>query len=230
MRTLLKRAHHYVVKPARQITAQFVRRRVAITAYLFRRQRNYTFAVTRRFFSRAGYDIARLFRLFFADDARDLVGRPVSQPIWAVAGEQLVEQHAEAVLIGGRGHLLAARLFGTGVFGRHHPHRRYRRVNRVGDEVGVEDLGDAEIEQLRRPVFGDQYVARFDVAVDNLIFVRVMRGGADQSKEPESFRNGQPPRVAVAMNRQTFDVLHHEIRQAVVGRSAVEQSRDIGVI
>ena len=100
----------------------------------------------------------------------------------ALAREQLVKQHAEAVLIGGVSHLLAARLFGAGVFRRHQPHRRRRRVERVGGQVGVENLSDAEIEQLRRPISGDQDVARFDIAVDDLLLVRVGDGGADLTK------------------------------------------------
>ena len=37
-------------------------------------------------------------------------------------------------------------------------------------------------------------------------------------------------RVAVGGDRLAFDVLHHEVRQAVVGRAAVDQARDVRMI
>ena len=90
------------------------------------------------------------------------------------AGEQLVEQHAQRVDVGGGGHRLAAHLLGAGVLGRHQLQPGRGRRQRLPGHLGIEQLGDAEVEQLGHAVLGDQDVGRLDVAVDDQVLVRVL--------------------------------------------------------
>ena len=76
-------------------------------------------------------------------------------------GEQLVEHDAERPDVGGRGHRLAADLLGRRVLGV----SACRRSASTRPPRRVEQLGDAEVEQLRPPLGGDQDVRRLEIAV-----------------------------------------------------------------
>ena len=98
------------------------------------------------------------------------------------------------------------------------------------DAARVEQLGDAEIEQLGRAVAGHQDVARLDVAVDDETLVRVLDRVTDAAEEREPFAHGQPLRRAVDVDRFALDVLHDDVRHAGLRRSGIEQARDVRVI
>src|SRR5215204_7644567 len=53
---------------------------------------------------------------------------------------------------------------------------------------------------------------------------------ADSAKEFQPFGNVQLMAVAITIERLAFDVLHHEVRQAVFSSAAVEQSCDMRMI
>ena len=61
--------------------------------------------------------------------------------------------------VGGRRNRAAAQLLGAGVIGRHQPRRRFGSCDGFA-RISREQVGDAEIEQLRRAVFSHQDVAR----------------------------------------------------------------------
>ena len=174
----------------------------------------------------AGDRRARTDRLRFTDDADDVgrcaAGEPVRQP----AGEQLVEQHAERVDIRGGRDRLAANLFGAGVFRRHQLQPGRGRRERLAGELGIEQLGDPEVQQLGRAIGDHEHVGRLDVAVDDQVLVRVLDGRADVTKELQARGGVEPVRIAVVDDRLPFDVLHREVRPAVRRAATVEKTRD----
>src|SRR5262249_7421579 len=74
---------------------------------------------------------------------------------------------------------------------------------------------------------GDQNVAGFEVAVNDKILVRIMNCRADHAKKLEPLDCRTPAGITIFVNRLAFDVLHNEVRQSVVGGSAVEQPGDV---
>src|SRR3546814_13574472 len=91
------------------------------------------------------------------------------------AGQQPVQQCAQAVDIHRGTRRCAGQLFGRGVArGQRTPHRVGAFVLRVGE------LADAEVEQVHVAVVVDQHVGRLDVAGDPQVGVRVGRGVGDQ--------------------------------------------------
>jgi hypothetical protein len=81
-----------------------------------------------------------------------------------------------------------------------------------GGEGRVEQLGDAEVEQLRLSRLGDQDVARLDIAVDDKVLVRKMDGKANLLEDLYPLGDRQPVTVAIEVDRFSFDVLHDEVR------------------
>jgi hypothetical protein len=128
------------------------------------------------------------------------------------------------------GDRLAADLLGAGVLGRHRQPSGARQVDRYRHQFGVEEFGDAEVEELRGPVGGDEDIAGLEIAVDDEVLVGDLDGLAHLAEQDEAPSDRQAVLVAVAVDRDTLDVLHHEVRQAVVGGAAVEQPRDVRVV
>ena len=91
------------------------------------------------------------------------------------AGQQQVEQHAQRVDVGGGGDVAARELLGRRVLG------RQRRFALAGERrplsrlVALQQLGDAEVEQLHLAVRGHQHVGGLEVAVHDQVRVRVGR-------------------------------------------------------
>ena len=156
-----------------------------------------------------------------------------SSGVGTVAGQQAVEQHAERVDIAGGGDRLAVQLLGTGILRRHRLHGGEGR-RRVGDGgfqgVGVEQLGDTEIQQLDGAFLGDQDVLRLEVAVDHQILMRVVNRGADREEETQPFADGEAVGIAVFIDRRSGDEVHHEIGPSVRGGAAIQEFGDIRVI
>ena len=92
---------------------------------------------------------------------------------------------------------------------------------------GVEQLRDPEVEELHLPRGRDEDVPRLDVAVDDEVLVRRIDCAADVDEQAQARRDVEPVAIAVRRDRQTVDVLHHEIRELSFGRTAVEQLRDV---
>ena len=86
---------------------------------------------------------------------------------------------------------------------------------------------DPEVEQHRVTIAGHHDVRRFDVAVHDELTMGVLERFADAREEREALVDGEPLFVAVAIDRAAVDVLHHEIRAAIRGAAAVEQSGDV---
>ncbi len=100
----------------------------------------------------------------------------------------------------------------------------------MAGRAGVQDFGDAEVEQLRRAVLGHQDVVRFQVTMDDKIAMGVLDRCTDGHEEPQPRMDRQSSIVAVVVQGLALDVLHDQIGQAVLGRAAVEQPGDVRVL
>jgi hypothetical protein len=135
---------------------------------------------------RATDDEARRFRLLFADDARHLMQGARVEAIGTMARQELIQQHAQRVDIAQESDGQALHLFGACVLDGHHAHGRSRLRRGVGIEFGVQEFGDAEVEELRLARLVDQNVRGLDVAVYDLIAMCVLYGRADLLKEVQA--------------------------------------------
>ena len=66
--------------------------------------------------------------------------------------------------------------------------------------------------------------------MNDKVLMRVGDRRAHLAKERQALGRGQRIRVAVGVNRFAVHVLHDEIGQAVIGRPAIDQARDVGMI
>ncbi len=105
---------------------------------------------------------------------------------------QLEEQDAERVDVGGGGDRLAQQLLGAGVRGGHRPEVAAGGFpQRQREGVRIEQLGDAEVEQLGLGFGGDQDVRRLEVAVHHQLLVGVAHRAADLAEKLQPFRRGR---------------------------------------
>jgi tetratricopeptide (TPR) repeat protein len=150
------------------------------------------------------------------------------------AGQQLVEQHAQAVDVAARVDVQPAhlRLLGAHVE-RRADHLLELRINRLLDQPSLRRLGHAKVDHLRHrlPVVDrDEDVRRLQIAVDDGFLVRVLHALTDEEEQVEPFAYREPMAVAVLRDRHALDVLHDEVGPACVGQPAVEHLGDVGVV
>ena len=139
------------------------RLRIALAALadLFRRQRfGGSVLIGLRFRDAMDHRAGRL-GVLLAYRADPVGQRARGGAIRAVAGEQSVQHHAERVDIGSGGDGLAAELFGAGVIGREGALAGERGLRGDAHRSGVEQFGDAEIEQHGRAFAGHQDIGGF---------------------------------------------------------------------
>ncbi len=141
-----------------------------------------------------------------------------------LAASQLVEDHAEREYVGGGGHRLAADLLGRGIGRRHQVRGGEREV-----VAAVEQLGDAEVEQMRPALGIDQQVRRLQIAMHDQRLVRRLHRFADARDQRHAFAQRQAPRVAVARRRLPVDQRHRVPGHALVADAAVDQRHDVRV-
>ena len=106
-----------------------------------------------------------------------------------LAGDEFVQQYAERVNIGGGGDVAASLLFGRGV-GRREGGRQSALFVR-----GVEQLGDAEIQQADGTITGNQHIGRLDVPVHDQGAVRGVHGMADVGEQRQPRGKVEPVRT-----------------------------------
>ncbi len=165
-------------------------------------------------------------RIVFNHGAAPGMGVVGIRVVGQAAGDDAVEQHAELVNVGRDRDRLAAELFGGRILRRHRADalRRHRTEAFFADQ-----FGDAEIEQFRMPVAGDDDVRRLDVAMDDEVAMRVrQRAGHPQHQAQPAFHIGQVVAAEIG-DRDAFDVFHREERRAVVGFATIDQLRDVRV-
>ena len=87
-------------------------------------------------------------------------------------------------------------------------------------------LGDAEIEQFGDPFLGDQNVAGFQIAVHHQVLMRILHRLTDHAEQFQSLPDVQILLFAILRDGQAIDVLHDEVRKPILGRAAIQQSRN----
>ena len=142
------------------------------------------------------------------------------------AGDQLVGGAGQCVLIRTRPGRLARDHLGSQI--RHRPDDHVGRGHRggVGDQLGdaeVEDHHVVELPGVR--VAGDDDVGRLDVAVDDVLAVRVVEGVGDLTGHCPDLGEGEPLGGQIA----TVDVRHREPRRTVDDAVTVDGD-DVGVV
>jgi hypothetical protein len=120
----------------------------------------------------------RCARRFEVDDRLDQVsGRAQSRAGRVLAGQQDVQEHSQRIHVGRRRHRRPRNLLGRGIFRREGGAAvaRQLRCRRCVSFI-LQQLGDAEIEQLHLAVVVDQHIRRLDVPVNDQVGVRVRNG------------------------------------------------------
>ena len=154
------------------------------------------------------------------------MGRPADQ--------QLVQDHAQGVDVAARVEIIVLQvgLLGAHVLG------RSDQPAELGEHAPLETTlrrraRDAEIDHLGLWPVGsidDQDVRRLQVAVQDPSPVRVLDGLAQPLEYLEPFARRQALTVAVLRDRHAVDVLHDEVRRAVLCGPGVERAGDAGVV
>ncbi|MBA8887615.1 hypothetical protein FHW12_001829 [Dokdonella fugitiva] len=146
----------------------------------------------------------------------------------ACAAGKLAQQHAERVDVGRDADRVLPELFRGGRMRRQEDTGR-GRLAVIGRPVH-DPHRDAEVEQLGEAVVPHQHVGRLDVAMHDELCVCVLDGGTDVEEEREAGAQRQRTLVAMARDRRAFDVLHREIRGAVLCGAGVDEARDVRVL
>lgn len=145
-----------------------------------------------------------------------------------VPGEQLIQQHAERVDIATGGDGFSANLFRTAI-AQGHGNDAFTGDLEPGG-IGIQHLGDAEVQQLRFAIQGDEDVPRFQIAVHYKVLVRVMHRRADFPEQRQSLFDGELLLIGEAVERGAFNMIHHEVRDTTFGGASVEELHNVWVV
>jgi hypothetical protein len=154
-------------------------------------------------------------RRLFLEDCRHGVGGRVAAE-GPAAREHLVEDRAEAEEVGSVVRGQAAELLG-----RHVPERpqdgprlralRLRReVRRAAPGAGLDELREAEVEDLDPAVLRDEKVLGLEVPVDDSLLVGGRESPGDLDGEVHRLAHGQRAGGETRAQRFAFEELHHE--------------------
>src|SRR5262249_52450934 len=92
--------------------------------------------------------------------------------------------------------------------------------------LGLEELGNSEIEELGNSFPGNENVARLQIPMYDEILVSILNCLAYQSEQSQSLADFQGVLIAVLCDGQSCHILHHEIRKSGFCSSALQKSRD----
>ena len=121
------------------------------------------------------------------------------------------------------------RLLGGGVADGHQAPAQAREVRREFQSRVVDELGDAEIEQLHLPRGVHENVGGLQVAVHDEVVVRVGDGREHLAEERQARGERKPPRIHVRRDRLAFHVLHRKPGLACLAGPGIVEARDVGV-
>jgi hypothetical protein len=96
--------------------------------------------------------------------------------------------------------------------------------------IGRQDLGDAEIQELRDATLCDEDVARLEVPVDDEALMRELNRFADLAEETQTFFHPELSATAIEVDGGALDVLRNQVRQAVLGRAPVQDPSDVRML
>ena len=144
------------------------------------------------------------------------------------AGHQLVEQRPQTEDVRRRRHRRRGGLLG-------------RRVGRCGPPVGghgpdsgirtvVEELGDAEVEELRPPRTIDEDVRRFEVPMDHEVPMQVADRLHHPEEESETTAEIELLGLGPGGDRKPVDPLKDEVGPPLAGQAPVEKAGDPRVV
>ena len=148
------------------------------------------------------------------------------------AGRHLVDHGAERKQVAPRVHL-----FAPGLLGRHVGHRAERRSRHRQLVVGrhrrrgvrrLDQLRQAEVEDLHAALVADEDVSRLDVAVDDPLGVRRVQSISQLDGEIEHVGHRDWRALDAVAQRLALERFHHDERRAVVVPD-VEHRADAGV-
>ena len=147
------------------------------------------------------------------------------------AGQQLIQQHAEAINIGGGGDRPAVDLLGRSVARRQHI-AAVARQRAGGSRTGrrLQQLGNAEIEQFDLALPVHKHVGRFDVAMHHQVAVGMGHGGQHLQKNPQPGGNSHLRRIAGVGDGPAGHEFHHQIGLARQRHTGVVEPGDLRVV
>ena len=147
----------------------------------------------------------------------------------SLAREQLVRDYAERVHVALGRDRAARDLFRRRVLGREHAYTDLRQ-RLVRGAAFLDELGDAEVEQVNLSLRVDQDVGRLEIAMDDQSRMRVRDRAGDLRDERDPGAYVELVLAAVDVDRLAFDVLEREIRPAVLGDARVIQASDVRML
>ena len=145
------------------------------------------------------------------------------QPARPFPGQQLVQQYPQRIDVAAGGHAAAQDLLRAGVIDG--PRREARGVAAFARR---HDLGNPEVQQLHRPVGGDENIGGLQVAVHHQVPVRILHAGADLLQQADLAGRVQVPGELI--QALAFHVLDHQVRKPVIGGAGIQQTGDVGVL
>ena len=160
------------------------------------------------------------------DDAgefsRHVPARIGSGCLWREFGEHLVDDHAEGIDVCPVIHIGSCQeTLRCDVI--------RRAVLDFSRGVGVLVTGEPEIHDFGLPVFSDEDVGGLDVAVDDVLVVRVLKRITKLCDETAGMGRCHLIAMNQTMQVQTVDVLHHEVKMAFRGLTKVVHGGDVCV-
>ena len=167
-------------------------------------------------------------RVVIDDGLKALDRRRVTRRGGMLAAQQDVQQDAEGIYIGGRRHRMALDLFGRRVVGREGSRQGLGRIGgRRGGFGLVEQLGDAEVEELHLTTCRDEDVRGLQVAMQDQVAVGMRNGRQHVDEQPDPRLDIELSCVAPAVDRGSLDVLENQIGLARGRDASVEQLRNV---
>ena len=152
-------------------------------------------------------------------------GHEVLAGVGRLAGQKLVEDGRQRVLVGALVHTLPARLLGSDVLA------RAEKRSGLGEAVGgIERASDAEIRHLGDAVLVDEDVVRLHVSMDDAVLVRECEAPRDLVHEGDGLvdRQGALP-LAERLQGLSVDVLEDDELPALE-LAPVDHGDDVRVI
>jgi hypothetical protein len=147
-----------------------------------------------------------------------------------LAGEHLVEHHAEredvAAHVAGPTHRLFGRHVGDG--SHHRARLGHRQLRGRFALVGAEALGQPEVENLREAVGRDDHVGRFQIAVEDAARMRFGQAVSNLNGVVERLIEAQGTSCHSLRQCFSLEILHHEEVDAILAAD-VEQRANVGV-
>jgi hypothetical protein len=138
----------------------------------------------------------------------DHLPQPRAGREWSLPGQQFVQHHAQGVDVGGDGHRAAVELLRRGVAGRG---SAAAELGRAGVAAAVVDqLRDAEIQQLHFAGRGHQHVRRFEIAMHDQPRVRGLHRRGDLAQQRHAVADRQRAGLAIFGDRRALHVFQRQ--------------------